>query len=149
MDGYVQSCFLLSVFLCSKDILKIFLATDLHLGFLENDPIRGEDSFIVFEEILQHAVDRKVLKPVSSKSTFGYRIGTQITLILKVDMILLGGDMFHVNKPSRRTIWKTMQLLRKYCLGPGDIKFRILSDQSINFPSRYAENMTTISIDNL
>jgi double-strand break repair protein MRE11 len=36
------------------------LATDLHLGFLENDPIRGDDSFLVFEEILQNARDHKV-----------------------------------------------------------------------------------------
>ena len=44
----------------SKDLLKIFLATDLHLGHLENDPIRGDDSFVVFEEILQKAKDQQV-----------------------------------------------------------------------------------------
>jgi double-strand break repair protein MRE11 len=51
-------------------------------------------------------------------------------------MILLGGDLFHVNKPSRRTLWKTMKLLRTYCVGESDVKFKILSDQSQNFPNR-------------
>jgi double-strand break repair protein MRE11 len=90
------------------------MATDLHLGHLENDPIRGDDSFIAFEEILQNAKDHKV------------------------DMIILGGDLFHINKPSRRTIWKTMKLLRTYCVGQGDIKFKIVSDQGQNFPNRFA-----------
>ena len=52
-------------------------------------------------------------------------------------MIILGGDLFHINKPSRRTIWKTMKLLRQYCIGDGDIKFRIVSDQNQNFPNRF------------
>lgn len=60
------------------DMLRILIATDNHLGYMERDPIRGNDSFVSFEEILQQA--RK----------------------LKVDFVLLGGDLFHENKPSRR-----------------------------------------------
>ena len=37
-----------------------FLATDCHVGFLEKDPIRGQDSFVTFEEILKHAVNYDV-----------------------------------------------------------------------------------------
>ena len=37
-----------------------FLATDCHLGFLEKDPIRGQDSFVTFEEILKEAVKNDV-----------------------------------------------------------------------------------------
>ena len=37
-----------------------FLATDCHVGFLEKDPIRGQDSFVTFEEILKHAVNHNV-----------------------------------------------------------------------------------------
>ena len=91
---------------------KILIATDNHLGYLEKDPIRGQDSFNSFEEILQIAQERQV------------------------DFILLGGDLFHDNKPSRNCLHKTMQLLRSYCLGDTPISFQILSDQSINFPSR-------------
>ena len=31
----------------------------------------------------------------------------------QADMVLLGGDLFHDNKPSRQTVVKTMRLLRK------------------------------------
>ena len=43
-----------------EDTIKILLATDNHIGYLERDPIRGRDSFDTFEEILQHAVKREV-----------------------------------------------------------------------------------------
>lgn len=37
------------------DTMRILIATDNHLGYLEKDPVRGNDSFITFEEILQQA----------------------------------------------------------------------------------------------
>lgn len=60
------------------DQLRLLIATDNHLGVWEDDEIRKHDSFVTFEEILQTA----------------HR--------LKVDALLLGGDLFHDNKPSRR-----------------------------------------------
>ncbi len=33
------------------DVIKILIASDMHLGYAEKDPIRGEDSFNTFEEI--------------------------------------------------------------------------------------------------
>lgn len=60
--------------------LKVLLSTDNHLGYLERDPIRGRDSFAAFEEVLSLARRHKV------------------------DMILLSGDLFHENKPSRKTM---------------------------------------------
>jgi double-strand break repair protein MRE11 len=36
------------------------LATDNHIGYLEKDPVRGQDSFNAFREILQLARDREV-----------------------------------------------------------------------------------------
>ncbi|XP_038673896.1 double-strand break repair protein MRE11 isoform X2 [Scyliorhinus canicula] len=51
----------------------------------------------------------------------------------RVDFILLGGDLFHDNKPSRKTLHTCMELLRKYCMGDNPIQFEILSDQSVNF----------------
>lgn len=93
----------------TENTLKMLVSTDNHLGVWETDPIRGNDSFDTFEEILQLALDEKV------------------------DLVLLGGDLFHLNKPSRRTLHRTISLLRKYCLGDGAIRFRVISDQTTNF----------------
>lgn len=41
------------------DTLRILVATDNHLGVNEKDPIRGNDSFETFEEILQIAKERQ------------------------------------------------------------------------------------------
>ncbi|KAF0720693.1 Aste57867_118 [Aphanomyces stellatus] len=91
--------------------IKILISTDNHLGYNENDGIRGKDSFRSFEEMLA--------------------IGCRE----KVDFVLLAGDLFHHNKPSRATLYRTMSLLRNYCLGDGCINYQILSDQSLNFPN--------------
>jgi double-strand break repair protein MRE11 len=50
----------------------------------EKDEDRKQDSFRSFEEILQLAVENDV------------------------DMLLLGGDLFHDNKPSRSTVIRTL-----------------------------------------
>lgn len=42
------------------DTIKILLATDNHIGYLERDPIRGQDSINTFREILQLAVKNEV-----------------------------------------------------------------------------------------
>ena len=65
--------------------------------------------------------------------------------------LVLGGDLFHHNKPSRTTLHKTMLLFRKYvvtcghvgrlmvrvmdryCLGGGAVAVEILSDQVGNW----------------
>lgn len=91
------------------DLLKILVATDNHLGYAEKDNVRGNDSFITFEEILQNAVQNEV------------------------DFILLGGDLFHDAKPSPNTLQRCMQLLRTYTLGDKPIGLEFLSDQAQNF----------------
>lgn len=70
---------------------KILISTDNHLGYNEPSYDLGEDSFRTFEEVLHLAVSNNV------------------------DMLLLAGDLFHENKPSRKTLYKTMRLLRTYC----------------------------------
>ena len=54
-------------------------------------------------------------------------------IVVQVDFILLGGDLFHDNKPSRQVLTRTMELIRHYCMGdrPCPIEFR--SDQAANF----------------
>lgn len=82
-------------------------------GVWEKDEIRKDDSFTAFEEILQVASDQEV------------------------DLLLLGGDLFHDNKPSRSTIVRTIEILTKYSLSDRPVAFQILSNQSQNFVSGY------------
>ncbi|KAI8088075.1 Metallo-dependent phosphatase-like protein [Gilbertella persicaria] len=93
---------------------KILIATDNHLGYLERDPIRGQDSFKAFREILQIAETEKV------------------------DFILLGGDLFHHNRPSRSCLYQTMKMIRQHCFGERESKVWIASDQSINFADEFS-----------
>ena len=44
----------------ADDTIKILLATDNHIGYLERDPIRGQDSIEAFKEVLQLAVKHDV-----------------------------------------------------------------------------------------
>ena len=51
--------------------------------------------------------------------------------------MLLGGDLFHDNKPSRKSLQRAMQILREHCLGDRDVKFEVVSDQSSHFHDKY------------
>jgi hypothetical protein len=53
-----ESCFL--IYLVPEDTIRILLATDNHIGYLERDPVRGQDSINTFREILQLAVKNDV-----------------------------------------------------------------------------------------
>ena len=88
-----------------ENTLLMLLSTDNHLGYLERDPVRGNDSFAALEEVLHLARAHKV------------------------DLVLLSGDVFHENKPSRRTMHRTMEILRRYCMGGENVGFQIVSDQ--------------------
>lgn len=50
-------------------------------------------------------------------------------------MVLLAGDLFHDNKPSRQTLYKAMTILRRNTMGPNPVKFQISSNQAENFRS--------------
>lgn len=93
------------------DTFKLLLSTDNHLGYAEKDPLRGKDSFRTFQEILRLAQRENV------------------------DLLLLAGDLFHDNKPSRATLYQTMSLLRTHTMGDGPVAFQVVSDQSLNFPN--------------
>ena len=51
-----------------------------------------------------------------------------------VDMILLAGDLFHDNKPSRKSMYQVMRSLRMNCYGEKPCELEMLSDGSENFP---------------
>ena len=85
-----------------EDTLRILVSTDNHLGYMERDGVRGNDSFAALEEVLYLAKH------------------------YQVDMLLLAGDLFHDNKPSRHTLYKTLHLFRKYCLGSNPVQIQIV-----------------------
>jgi len=45
-----------------------------------------------------------------------------------VDFVLLGGDLFHDNKPSRKTMHSTISILRRHCLGDDPVSFQVISE---------------------
>lgn len=92
-----------------SDTLRIMVSTDNHLGYCESDPVRGLDSFAAFEEVLWLAQKKCC------------------------DMVLMAGDLFHENKPSRTTLHKTMDIIRRYTMGPNPVQIQILSNQQQNF----------------
>jgi double-strand break repair protein MRE11 len=95
------------------DIIRILVTTDNHLGFAERDPVRCDDCYAVFEEVLATARRKKV------------------------DFVLMAGDMFHENRPTRRTMHNTMELLRRYCLGEDPVYTAILNDQKEIFKASF------------
>ncbi|KNH06071.1 endo/exonuclease Mre11 [Perkinsela sp. CCAP 1560/4] len=95
----------------TEGTVRILLTSDNHLGFLENDPIRGDDSFVSFDECLNLAQDNNC------------------------DMCIFGGDLFHEHKPSLKTLTRTMNILRTAVMGPKKPEFVIASDQKKNFAS--------------
>ncbi|CAE6450840.1 unnamed protein product [Rhizoctonia solani] len=87
-----------------EDTIKIMLATDNHIGYNERDPIRGQDSINTFKEILELARKHDV------------------------DFILLAGDLFHENRPSRDSLYRTIALLREYTLSDKPVQIELLSN---------------------
>ena len=107
----------------SPDTFKILLATDIHLGCYEDDHIRGNDSFEAFEEALKIANEERV------------------------DFVLLGGDLFHDNKPSRPTLMKCMEIIRKHCFGDRDISlYRLIPTDSEEKLLNYEDPNLNISL---
>lgn len=95
------------------DTVRILVATDNHVGYNERDPIRGDDSWKSFHEIMCLAKDRDV------------------------DMVLLAGDLFHENKPSRKSMYQVMRSLRMNCLGDRPCELEVLSDTSEHFDGTF------------
>jgi len=91
------------------DTLRILVLTDTHVGYSEKDKVRGKDAMDSLEEALQ-----------VGKSS-------------KADLILHGGDLFHDNKPSRGCLYRTMDLLRQYTMGSGEVAFEVVSDPAVSF----------------
>lgn len=73
-----------------KSLFSFLVTTDNHMGYKEDDHIRRKDSYQAFREALQIARDRNV------------------------DFILLGGDLFHTNRPSANIEHKCIKIIRQH-----------------------------------
>ncbi|EFX05556.1 meiotic recombination protein mre11 [Grosmannia clavigera kw1407] len=93
--------------------IRILVSTDNHVGFEERDPIRKDDSWKTFDEIMNLARTEDV------------------------DMVLLGGDLFHDNKPSRKSMYQVMRSLRQNCLGMKPCELEFLSDAAEIFEGAF------------
>nr|CAD2128714.1 unnamed protein product [Meloidogyne enterolobii] len=92
-----------------SDIIKFLIASDIHAGYGENKQYIGNDSFESLREVLSNAKEAKV------------------------DFVLLAGDLFHENHPSRETQLKVVRLLRTYCTKGEKPDLDFVSDPTINF----------------
>ncbi|KAK4076938.1 uncharacterized protein Triagg1_3905 [Trichoderma aggressivum f. europaeum] len=95
------------------DTIRILVATDNHVGYEERDAIRKDDSWRTFDEIMTLARREDV------------------------DMVLLAGDLFHDNKPSRKSLYQVMRTLRKNCLGMKPCPLEFLSDAADVFEGAF------------
>jgi len=50
-----------------------------------------------------------------------------------VDMVLLAGDLFHDNKPSRKAMFQVMKSLREHCYGAKPCELEMISDPTEAF----------------
>ena len=87
----------------------MLISSDIHLGYAEKDQERGNDSFNSFDELLGIGVEQNV------------------------DMVILGGDLFHENKPSRRAEIKCIEILRNHVLGDRPVQIEYLSDPLVDY----------------
>ncbi|KAJ8097528.1 Mre11 DNA-binding presumed domain-containing protein [Lipomyces tetrasporus] len=92
----------------SPNTVRILISSDNHVGYNERDPIRGDDSWKTFHEIMLLAKE------------------------LDVDMVLLAGDLFHENKPSRKSMYQVMKTLRATCYGDKPCELELLSEADLS-----------------
>ncbi|OOQ88626.1 Double-strand break repair protein mus-23 [Penicillium brasilianum] len=97
----------------SAETIRILVSTDNHVGYNERDPIRGDDSWKSFHEVMCLARERDV------------------------DMVLLAGDLFHENKPSRKSMYQVMRSIRMNCFGDKPCELEMLSDASETFQGAF------------
>lgn len=95
------------------DTISVLLTTDNHVGYNENDPIRGNDGWRTFNEITRLARERDV------------------------DMIIQGGDLFHINKPTKKSMFQVMKSIRLNCMGDKPCELELMSDPRENFDNGF------------
>ncbi|KAK9333498.1 Mre11 DNA-binding presumed domain-containing protein [Lipomyces starkeyi] len=91
----------------SPNTIRILISSDNHVGYNERDPIRGDDSWKTFHEVMVLAKEQDV------------------------DMVLLAGDLFHENKPSRKAMYQVLKTLRATCYGDKPCELELLSEAEL------------------
>ncbi|KAK9369386.1 Mre11 DNA-binding presumed domain-containing protein [Lipomyces kononenkoae] len=91
----------------TPNTIRILISSDNHVGYNERDPIRGDDSWKTFNEVMMLAKEHDV------------------------DMVLLGGDLFHENKPSRKAMYQVLKTLRETCYGDKPCELELLSEAGL------------------
>lgn len=104
-----------------EDTIRILITTDNHVGYNENDPITGDDSWKTFHEVMDIAKE------------------------YQVDMILQSGDLFHINKPTKKSMYQVMKSLRSTCMGNKPCELELLSDPASVFNSN--DDFTTVNYE--
>ncbi|KAK4574484.1 meiotic recombination [Recurvomyces mirabilis] len=97
----------------AADTIRVLISTDNHVGYNERDSVRGNDSWRSFHEVMCLAKEHDV------------------------DMVLLAGDLFHENKPSRKSMYQVMRSLRMNCYGDKPCELEMLSDASEVFAGAF------------
>ncbi|WUR04290.1 double-strand-break repair protein (MRE11) [Vairimorpha necatrix] len=97
--------------------MKILITSDNHLGYKESDPLRHDDSFNTFDEILKLAV------------------------FYKVDLILQVGDFYHENRPSRYCINRSINILRKHLTETSKDKDEFKDGHEHEYKEEYDEHI--------
>lgn len=93
------------------NVMRILVATDNHVGYDERQKW-GQDALNTLREIMQMAKDQRV------------------------DFVLLGGDLYDKNRPSRYTEMKTVEIFREFVMGDAPISVEFVSDPEVNFGTR-------------
>ena len=78
-------------------------------------------------------LDQHLQRNIAARSE--KRCGLQYAALIpsqsaQVDFILLAGDLFHENRPSRDCLYQVMSLLREYTLGDKPVQIELLSDRA-------------------
>lgn len=106
----------------AKDIFRILIASDTHLGCHSDDPDRVQDSFRTCREIFE------------------------IAKAHNVDFVLLGGDLFDTAVPSMATVRSMLEILRSNCSGDKCPQFTMIPTCSADSQPYWAEQGSSISL---
>jgi hypothetical protein len=98
--------------------MRILLATDNHIGYMERDPIRGQDSINTFKEILQLAVkndvwlfsgdykNKNILTLPVSRLTSSFWLETYSMKINHLEIASTKSQLSCVNLRWAKNLWK-------------------------------------------
>lgn len=111
-----------SYFLEETHVLKLAISSGNHLGFAFEHPIRKNDSFEAFEEILKKSRE------------------------INVDFLLLAGNLSEEARPSQEILCKTMNVFKENIMGNKCINFEISWDNSSIKSVNYASENINIDL---